>query len=202
MLWCSSLSCSKNCFLALFYSNVPKWLQISLRSFSKKSAILSWIKKWKCNFWGKKKKRGNTHTLQTSALLCPFQREYSSLAYTLSQPLNTVIYVDTAILVIGNICYKKSFELFSRISKDWRYTEMLCFKRACVWACLFFHEAYLRRIHAVTTKKWTERRDARAELSFSLQKPIAFFVILVAAASRSRCRRWRGDLLCRENFSP
>ena len=79
---------------------------------------------------------------------------------------------------------------------------MLCFKRACVWACLFFHEAYLRRIHAVKTKKWTERRDARAKLSFSLQKPIAFFVILVAAASRSRCRRWRGDLLCRENFSP
>ena len=59
---------------------------------------------------------------------------------------------------------------------------MLCFKRACVWACLFFHEAYLRRIHAVTTKKWTERRDARAKLSFSLQKPIAFFVILVAVA--------------------
>ena len=46
----------------------------------------------------------------------------------------------------------------------------------------FFHEAYLRRIHAVTTKKWTERRDARAKLSFSLQKPIAFFVILVAVA--------------------
>ena len=206
MLWCSSLSCSKNCFLALFYSNVPKWLQISLRSFSKKLAILSWIKKWKCNFWGKEKKRGNTHTLQTSALLCPFQREYSSLAYTLSQPLNTVIYVDTAILVIGNICYKKSFELFSRISKDWRYTEMLCFKRACVWACLFFHEAYLRRIHAVTTKKWTERRVARAKLSFSLQKPIAFFVILVAVAvGGSACLSWlgwEGGLLCRENFSP
>ena len=66
----------------------------------------------------------------------------------------------------------------------------------------FFHEAYLPRIHAVTTKKWTERRDARAKLSFSLQKPIAFFVILVAAASRSRCRRWKGDLLCRENVSP
>ena len=61
---------------------------------------------------------------------------------------------------------------------------MLCFKRACVWACLFFHEANLRRIHAVTTKnkKWTERRDARAKLSFSLQKPIALFAILVAVA--------------------
>ena len=45
-----------------------------------------------------------------------------------------------------------------------------------------FFSRGIRRIHAVTTKKWTERRDARAKLSFSLQKPIAFFVILVAVA--------------------
>ena len=202
-LWCCDVRAyraEKNCFLALFYSNVPKWLQISLRSFSKKSAIRSWIKKWKCNFWGKKK--GNTHTLQTSALLCPFQRDYLSLAYTLSHPLIQ----DTAVLVIGSIWDKKSFELLSRISEDWRCTELLCFKRACVWACLFFDEAYLRRIHAVTTKEWTKRPDARAKLSFSLQKSIAFFVILVAVAVVGSAflswLGWKGDLLWPENFSP
>ena len=63
------------------------------------------------------------YTFQTSAMLCPFQRDYSSLVYTLSHPLNTVIYVDTAVLVIGSICYKKSFELLSRISEDRRHTD-------------------------------------------------------------------------------
>lgn len=184
MLWCLSLSCSKNCFLALFYSNGPNWLQISLRSFSKESAILSWIKKWKCNFWGKKKERGNTHTLQTSALLCPFQRDYSSLTYTLSQPLNTVIYVDTAILVIGNICYKKSFELFSRISKDWRYTEMLCFKRACVWACLFFSRGILTSYSCSDVKEMDRKTWCTCKVVVFLTKTYCFFC-------HSRCRRGR-----------
>ena len=171
-LWCCDVRAyhaQKNCLLVLFYSNVPKWLQISLRSFSKKSAILSWKKSENAIFEvKKKKKRKYAHPSNKRSLLSFSERLLELSLHAKSSPY-TVIYVDTVVLVIGNICYKKSFELFSRISKDWRYTEMLCFTRA-----FFFHEAYLRRIHAVTTKKWTERRDARAKLSFSLQKPIAF----------------------------
>ena len=62
---------------------------------------------------------------------------------------------------------------------------MLCFKRACVWACLFFHEAYLRRIHAVMAKKYIKGRDARAKLLFSLQKKKLLLFC------HSRCRRGR-----------
>ena len=62
---------------------------------------------------------------------------------------------------------------------------MLCFKRARVWACLFFHEAYLRRIHAVMAKKYIKGRDARAKLLFSLQKKKTIAFLSFSLPSRS-----------------
>ena len=168
------------------------------------SPILSWLESDNAIF--EVKKRGNTHTLQTSALLCPFQRDYSSLAYTLSHPLNTVIYADTAVLVIGSICYEKSFELLSGISEDWRHTEMLCFKRACVWACLFFSRSMLTSYSCSDGKEMYKKTWCTCKVVVFLIKTYCFFVILVAVAVvGSACLSWlgwRGDLLCRENFSP
>ena len=88
-LWCCDVRAyraQKNCFLALFCSNVPKWLQISLRSFSKKSAILSWIKKWKCNFWGKKKKRKYAHPSNKRSPLSFSERLFELSLHAKSAP--------------------------------------------------------------------------------------------------------------------
>ena len=182
MLWCSSLSCSKKLLFGPFLLKCSQMTANFVKIVFKKIGYSLLDKKVKMQFL-RLKKRKYAHPSNKRSPLSFSERLFELSLHAKSSPY-TVIYIDTAFLVIGSICDKKSFELLSRISEDWRYTEMLCFKRACVWTCLFFHEAYLRRIHAVTTKKWTERRDARAKLSFSLQKPIVFFC-------HSRCRRGR-----------
>ena len=188
-LWCCDVRAyraQKNCFLALFYSNVPKLLQISLRSFSKKSAILSWTKKWKCNFGGKKKKKKRKYA-HPSNKRSPLSFSETLLELSLhakSSPY-TVIYVDTAFLVIGSICDKKSFELLSRISEDWRYREMLCFKRACVWACLFFSRGILTSYSCSDGKEIYKRTWCTCKVVvFLIKKKLLLFC-------HSRCRRGR-----------
>ena len=65
----------------------------------------------------KKKKKKYAHPSNKRSPLSFSERLLELSLHARSSPY-TVIYVDTAVLVIGNICYKKSFELFSRISKD------------------------------------------------------------------------------------
>lgn len=86
MLWCSSLSCSKKLLFGPFLLKCSQMTANFVKIVFKKIGYSLLDKKVKMQFLRLKKKKRNTHTLQTSALLCPFQRDYSSLAYTLSQP--------------------------------------------------------------------------------------------------------------------
>ena len=166
MLWCSSLSCSKKLLFGPFLLKCSQMTANFVKIVFKKIGYSLLDKKVKMQFL-RLKKRKYAHPSNKRSPLSFSERLFELSLHAKSSPY-TVIYIDTAFLVIGSICDKKSFELLSRISEDWRYREMLRFKRACVWACLFFHEAYLRRIRAVMAKKYIKGRDARAKLLFSL----------------------------------